>query len=57
MKKGAGKSEIQENPQVIKMQKRLNESLENQIDKFSYGKYIEALTFEQLKKISIKKIM
>jgi len=37
------------------MQKRLNNFIKKEIEKFKDVKYIEALTFEQLKKISIEK--
>ena len=34
------------------MQKKLNKFLKKEIEKFKDAKYIEGLTFEQLKKIS-----
>ena len=36
------------------MQKKLNKFLKSEIEKFEHVKFIETLTFEQLKKISIK---
>jgi cell division protein FtsB len=36
------------------MQKKLNSFLRKEIEKFKDNKYIEGLTFEQLKKISSK---
>jgi len=39
---------------VIEMQKRLKSYFKKETEKFKDVKYIEAVTFEQLKKISIK---
>ena len=35
-------------------QKKLNKFVENQIEKFKDAKFIEALSFEQLKRISVE---
>jgi|TARA_Y100000310_G_scaffold36523_1_gene34363 hypothetical protein len=37
------------------MQKKLNKFLEKEIEKFRYFKQIEAITFQQLKRISVDK--
>ena len=37
------------------MQKKLNNFLKKEIDKLEYVKFIERLTFEQLKRISVEK--
>ena len=37
------------------MQKKLNSFIKKEIDKFEHAKFIEGLTFEQLKRISIGK--
>ena len=37
------------------MQKKLNKFLKKEMEKFKDVKFIEGITFEQLKKISIKK--
>jgi len=36
------------------MQKKLSKFLKNEIEKFKDVKYIEGVTFEQLKKISVR---
>ena len=36
------------------MQKKLDKFLKKEIDKLKDAKYIEGITFEQLKKISVK---
>ena len=35
------------------MQKKLNKFIEKEIEKLEHSKFIEVLTFEQIKKISI----
>ena len=35
------------------MQKKLNKFIEKEIDKLEYSKFIETITFEQIKKISL----
>ena len=35
------------------MQKKLNRFIEKEIEKLEYSKFIETITFEQIKKISL----
>ena len=35
------------------MQKKLNKFIEKEIEKLEYSKFIESITFEQIKKISV----
>ncbi len=36
------------------MQRKLNKFIEKEIEKLEYSKFIEAVTFEQIKKISLE---
>ncbi|MEK6876508.1 MAG: hypothetical protein AABX63_03795 [Nanoarchaeota archaeon] len=36
------------------MQKKLNKFIEKEIEKLEYSKFIETITFEQIKKISLE---